>query len=201
MSNPSSARETEQLDQSELIRESTQVWWLVMVIGALSVVVGVIVLAKPSHSLSTLTVICGVFVVLDSIFELVGAMRAERSGTAALIGVVGIVVGILLIRHPIHGVLAAAMLIGLWLIAVGVLRLVVGVAFRKHLWHYVVAGVQIAAGIILVSSPHIGFSALALIVGISFIVNGLSSIALGAVLHRLRGADPGLVAREPARTL
>lgn len=161
-----------------------------MVIGGLSVLAGAIVLAKPSHSLATLTVICGVFIVLDSIFQLLGAMFAEHGGTAALIGIVGIVIGILLIRHPIHGVLAAAFLIGLWLVAVGVLRLVLVFALRQHLGSLVVPLVQIAAGVILVSSPHVGFTTLALIVGISLIVNGLASAAVGAIMHRVRREVP-----------
>ncbi len=198
MSDSPVVREHEAPVTTEVVRQLTQAWWLIMLMGRLSVLAGVIVLAKPSHTLATLTVICGIFVVLDSIFELALTMFAEHGATAALMGIVGIVVGILLIRHPIHGVLAAAFLIGIWLVAIGVLRLVLAFALRAHLWTFVVATVQIVAGVVLVSSPRIGFAALALIVGISLIVNGLASTVLGGSMHGARAVAPDLLASNPS---
>ena len=46
-------------------------WWLLLLVGALSVVAGVILLFKPSDSLATLAVIAGIFLLLDGILELV----------------------------------------------------------------------------------------------------------------------------------
>jgi len=94
----------------EQIREVTWVWWLLVLLGIRGLVAGVIVIAKPSNSLTTLAVVCGVFVLIDSIFELPFAIVDEGGGAAALIGVLGVVVGILLIRHPVHSVLAVALL-------------------------------------------------------------------------------------------
>jgi hypothetical protein len=53
-----------------------------------------------------------VFVLLDSLYELVTSLFAERGAVGALLGVLGIVIGILLIRHPVHGVLAVGLLVG-----------------------------------------------------------------------------------------
>lgn len=183
----------------EDVRELTWAWWVLLLIGTLSIVVGVIVLLKPSHSLTTLAVITGVFIVLASISELVIALFAEHGAVAALVGVLGIVIGILLIRHPTHGVLAIALLIGIWLVAVGVIRLVSAFALEHRLWSVIVGLVEIVAGIVLVSSPKIGFATLALLVGIAFILNGMSVFALGWVMHRVRREAPNLLPDEPPR--
>jgi short repeat uncharacterized protein DUF308 len=100
--------------------------WLLMFVGLLSIAVGVIVLLKPSDSLVTLSVIAGIFILVDGAFDLFASFsrRTENRGLAAVVGVVSIVVGVLLIRHPISGVLAVALLIGIWLIAAGVVRVV-----------------------------------------------------------------------------
>ena len=181
------------------VQELTWAWWVLLLLGALSVAVGVIVLVKPSHSLNTLAVICGVFILLASISELVIALFAERGAAAALFGVVGIVIGILLIRHPTHGVLAVALLIGIWLIAIGVIRLVSAFTLEHRLWSVIVGLIEIVAGIVIVSSPNIGFATLALLVGIAFILNGLAMMALGWVMHRVRKEAPKLLSDEAQR--
>src|SRR2546430_15415559 len=93
--------------------------WLLMFVGLLSVAVGVIVLLKPSDSLVTLAVIAGIFILIDGAFDLVASFshRTENRGLSAVVGVVSIVVGVLLIRHPIGGGVALGVLIGPLLLA------------------------------------------------------------------------------------
>jgi len=105
----------------------------------------------------------------------------------ALLGVLTAIVGVLLIRHPIQGIVAVALLIGIWLIAVGVVRIVAGFELDEHRgWNIFAGMVEVIAGIVIVSSPNIGFATLALLVGIAFIVNGVGMFALGWNLHTLR---------------
>src|SRR5438445_13830480 len=95
----------------EELHESTWAWWLFLAVGLMSIAAGVIVLAKPSNSLATLAVIAGIFVLVDGIFDLVASFSARTGnrGLVAIVGVLDIVVGVLLIRHPIGGVLAIAL--------------------------------------------------------------------------------------------
>jgi uncharacterized membrane protein HdeD (DUF308 family) len=170
------------------LHDSTWAWWLFLVVGLVSIAAGVIVLAKPSNSLATLAVIAGIFVLVDGIFDLVASFSrgTANRGLAAVIGVVDIVIGVLLIRHPIGGVLAIALLIGIWLIAMGIVRMVAAFEREHRAWNIIVAAIEFVAGIVIVSSPPIGFATLALLVGISFIANGVATFALGWVMHSLR---------------
>ena len=150
------------------VREWTWGWWLLMLVGILSVVAGVIILFKPSDSLSTLAVIAGIFVLIDGIMELIASFsrQTQSRGLVAVLGVLSVIVGILLIRHPIGGVAAIALFIGIWLAAVGVVRLVT--AFEEpwgRTWNFVVAGLELVAGIAIVASPDIGLATLALLGG------------------------------------
>jgi uncharacterized membrane protein HdeD (DUF308 family) len=86
---------------ADALREVTSSWWALVLIGCLSVIAGAIVLAKPHHSLSVLVIVCGIYIVLSSLLELWSVAFVSRSGTAAVFGVLGVVIGILLIRHPI----------------------------------------------------------------------------------------------------
>jgi uncharacterized membrane protein HdeD (DUF308 family) len=63
-------------------------------------------------------------VLIDGIVAIVAPLGpdTENRGLVAILGVVRVVVGILLIRHPIAGVTAVALLLGIWLIAAAVVR-------------------------------------------------------------------------------
>ncbi len=179
--------------------ELARLWWLPLCLGLLSLAAGVVVLAKPDNSLKTLAVIAGIFILLDGIVELAmafGRSTANR-GLVALIGTLDLIVGILLIRHPIAGVQAVALFIGIWLIAAGVIRAVM--AFEspgERLGRILIGGLEALFGIVIVSSAHIGFATLALLVGLSFIANGFGMITFGIFLRAARSnlRPPGAAA-------
>jgi uncharacterized membrane protein HdeD (DUF308 family) len=164
------------------VTELTWGWWLLVLVGILSVIAGVIILFKPSDSLATVAVIGGIFLLVDGILEMISSfMRGTTNrGLVGLLGVLSAIVGVLLIRHPVGGVAAVALLIGIWLIAVGVTRFATAFEEPDHRgWHAIAGIVELVAGIVIVSNPDIGFATLALLVGIGFILNGVAMTALG----------------------
>ena len=191
-----------QTGPAEDVREATSAWWLLVVIGLLAIAAGVVVLLKPEDSLSTLAVIAGIFVLASGIFDVAISFsrRTPNRGLAAVTGVLSVVVGVLLIRHPIGGVLFVALLIGIWLIAIGVVRFVEAFESEHRFWGIVVALVEIAAGIVIVATPPIGFATLALLTGIAFIVNGVAIFALGWMMHSVHheAKGPAFQAGAPA---
>jgi uncharacterized membrane protein HdeD (DUF308 family) len=181
---------TETMRDAE-VKEITWGWWLLVLGGLLSVVAGVIIMVKPGDSLATLAVIAGIFLLVDGILELVHSfMSATRNrGMVALLGAITAIVGVLLIRHPIGGVTAIALLIGLWLIVIGVIRFVTAFDEYEHRGWYAFAGaLELIAGIVIVANPDIGFATLAILAGIAFIVNGIGLTVLGWGMHGLRKA-------------
>lgn len=193
----SGGRDLDPFDED--VRRLTRLWWLVVTLGVLSLVAGVIVIVKPSNSLKTLAVVVGIFVLLDGIAEFVLAFdrRTANRGMVALLGLLDFVVGILLIRHPVGGVKAIALLLAIWLIAAGVVRLMIAFDTQgDRLGRFVVAAIEIVFGIVIVANPNIGFATLAVLVGLAFIVNGLGLIAVGILLRAVRNQPrpPGLAA-------
>jgi len=162
------------------------VQWTLPIVGVLSIAAGVIVLTKPADSLATLAVVAGIFVLVDGAFELGASLSraTENRGFIAVLGVLSVIVGVLLIRHPIGGVVAVALLLSIWLIAVGVVRFIAAFEGAPHpVWRALVGVIEVIAGIVIVSAPNIGFATLALLVGISFIANGVGMVALGWAIH------------------
>jgi uncharacterized membrane protein HdeD (DUF308 family) len=173
------------------VRVATGGWWMLLLVGVLSIAAGIIILLKPSDSLATLAVIAGIFLLADGIIELAASlMHGTRSrGSLALLGVLTAIIGVLLIRHPIGGVAAVALLIGLWLITVGLIRVIAAFEVAENRgWNIFAGALELLAGIVIVSNPNIGFATLALLVGIGFILNGMGMFAVGWSMHALRGA-------------
>lgn len=98
-------------------------------------------------------------------------------------------------REELHELTAAwwlLMLVGLWFVAVGVIRLARAFALEPRAWNLAVALLQLVAGIVIVSSPHVRFATLAALVGISLILNGVATAGIGWGMHALRRAAPSL---------
>jgi uncharacterized membrane protein HdeD (DUF308 family) len=166
-----------------------KLWWLFLVLGVISVIAGVIFVAEPSNSIKALAVVFGIFALIDGIIELVLSFshHTENRALAAILGVLGIVVGIILIRHPSHAAAAIGLLIGIWLVAAGVVRLMRALVASAHpVLQIVIALLEIVFGILIVSEPHIGYSTLAIIVGIWLIINGVIAIVMGFAVRSAR---------------
>lgn len=172
--------------------------WLLVVAGILGIVAGIIVLAEPNIALSTLAVITGVFLLVDGIIETVWSVSWSLLGDgeqewflAILLAIATAIVGILLIRHPTHAVVAIALLLGFWLMINGMIRLgkTRGMKSGRGL-EMVLAAVEFVAGIVIVASPRIGVGTLALLIGIALILRGIAMIGVGWLLPRfLRELD------------
>jgi len=157
-------------------------WWTWFVAGLVTLGVGVLVLLEPGNSLKALAVIAGLYLLLDSVMAFVTTMGRdnEHRELTLLHAVLSLVIGLVLVRHPIETITAIAMLIGIWLIAVGAVRLVGVARDRQNAGpRLAIALVQLVGGIVIVANPNIGYGTLALIAGISLTLQGIGMIVLG----------------------
>jgi uncharacterized membrane protein HdeD (DUF308 family) len=171
--------------EDEDVVEASKLWWLLTLMGAISLVAGGILVAKPSQSLNVLAVVFGIFLLIDGIIALIWALRHRGAsrGLDIIVGVLGIVFGLILVRHPSHVVSFIGLLIGIWLVAAGAVRMVRGIETRS-VWRVVIALLELIIGIIVVGDPHIGYATLAILTGIWLIINGIATIGLSLVLRR-----------------
>ncbi len=168
--------------------EVARSWWVLALLGLLGVAAGIIVLAVPSISLATLAVLTGIFLLIDGIVEVTSALidAEENQALMAIFGVITAVVGVILIRHPTHALTAIALLVGLWLLVTGLLRLIRTFGQQGGRGpSFALAALEMLAGIVIVSSPGIGVTTLALFIGIAFIIRGVMLAAAGWALRKL----------------
>jgi uncharacterized membrane protein HdeD (DUF308 family) len=70
-------------------------WWLLAVLGAVSIVAGILAIAYPDITLLAMGIIFGFYLVLAGIFDIVQAIVGESESRAfsAIIGVVALIAG------------------------------------------------------------------------------------------------------------
>lgn len=186
-------------------REAAGAWWVFALGGLIGIAAGVIVLVEPSISLATLAVIAGIFLLIDGIIELVWSLvnSVENRAVTAIFGVVSAVIGVVLIRHPTNSVVVIALLLGLWLLVAGILRLIIALAVAPRSFGSALLGLlELVAGVVIVSSPNIGVTTLAILIGIAWILRGLAMVMVAWTLRGLRRGsdDKDLTGVAPAST-
>nr|WP_315218277.1 HdeD family acid-resistance protein [uncultured Duganella sp.] len=110
-------------------------WWLLLMLGVVSVVAGVLAVMQPGLAALVLVLIVGVNALITGILDIVLAVRLRghaRPGVWLLLagGIASIIFGTILIALPTVGALALVWLIGAYAIVAGILYMVL--AFRSY---------------------------------------------------------------------
>ena len=104
-------------------------------LGGLTLLCGVLMLARPLFALGSLTLFLAAYFVVDGIFELVAAFRikpAEGWGWLLFGGIVSLLLGIMIWRQfPVSGTWAIGILVGVKLLFAGMEMLTVGSVVRS----------------------------------------------------------------------
>jgi uncharacterized membrane protein HdeD (DUF308 family) len=174
----------------EQVQETARMWWLLLIGGLVSLVIGVLLLLWPSRTIEVIAILLGIELLLLGAIQLgvaFGESAQSRSG-ALLRGALAGIAGLLVIRDPGGSLTLIALAIGIYLVLTGVMKLVAAVeASVGRGWLLLSAIVDLAVGVVVVAWPHFGVSSLAVLVGIGLVLRGalesVSALALRA-LHR-----------------
>ena len=168
-------------------------WWLVGILGAISVVAGILAIAYPDITLLVLGLIFGInLTVIGTIWILVATTERMTTGGHILrfiVGFLAILAGLICLVHPGQSVLALLLVVAFWFVMVGVADLARAIEEPEGRVISAILGVlSIAAGIIIVGNPDIGLATLALLAGIAFIARGTIELMAAGFMHRLAKA-------------
>ena len=165
-------------------------WWLVALLGLLSIAAGVLALAYPDITLLVLGLIVGInLVIIGSVWIGLATTEVQSEGGRVLrffVGFLAVLAGLVCLVRPGAGVLTLLIALSFWFIVTGVADLARALDEGEH---RVIAGILgligIAAGVIIVANPDIGLATLALLAGIGFIVRGTVELMAGLYMRRL----------------
>jgi uncharacterized membrane protein HdeD (DUF308 family) len=170
------------------VHELARLWWLLLIGGIVSLVIGILLLVWPSRTLEVLAILLGIELLLVGAIQL-GLAFGEPAGprTGPLLrGAFAGIAGLIVIRHPGGSLTVIALAIGIYLVLAGVMTAVS--AFETHVgrgWLLARALLDLAIGVVIVAWPQFGVSSLAVLVGIALVLRGtlecISAFALRSV--------------------
>jgi len=172
------------------LRRFTELWWLLVLFGVVAIGVGIFFVVSPHETLTTFTVIAGIFLLVDGVLAIIASIfgRGEGRGLLALVGALSVIAGLVLIKKPFGTLVVFALIVGVWFVVAGVVRFVSAFATPEgRTGNIVIAILDLIAGIVILSWPGLGLSTLAVIIGIVLIFRGVLFIAAGWMLHGLGG--------------
>ena len=143
-------------------------WWVSVIRGVAAIVFGVMAFAYPGLTVATLVLFFGVWVLIDGVFRVVGAIGHHASdpewGFHVIIGIVGIVVGFLTFHAPKITALALIIYIAAWALTIGATEIALAIKLRQEIkgeWFLILMGLaSIFFAVMLLWNPLPGALAL-----------------------------------------
>lgn len=168
-------------------------WGWILFFGILMVVVGIIALAWPGPTVIALAVLFGIQLIVSGIFSFIAAFaNADASGgtrvMSAILGLLGILIGLYAVRHILVSVVALALLLGIYWVANGIVELYNAIAHSEQPhrgWMAFIGVLSVLAGIIVIVYPGISLVTLAVVLGVWLLIYGVMEIF---VAFRIRSA-------------
>ena len=181
-------------DAADNLRPITSLWWLPALFGVVTLGVGVFFVVSPHETLSTFTVIAGIFLLFDGVLAIFGSIfgKGEGRGLLALIGVLSAIAGLVLIKKPFDTLVAFTLIVGVWFVVAGIVRFVVALGSPEGRGGNILTAIlDLIAGALILAWPDLGLATVAVIIGIVLIMRGALFIVAGWQLHKLSGDPQG----------
>ena len=165
-------------------------WQATLVLGVLTLILGIVVSFHPSGSLNVVAVLIGILMILSGIFHLIRVFGHDEAHRVwlGLAGLLFIVIGVVLIRHLHLTVALIGLLVGLTWIVQGVTALIGGIAGGAREgrgWWIAFGAISLIAGIVVTATPTSSLTVLAALLGVWFIIMGIIEIIGAFMLRRL----------------
>jgi uncharacterized membrane protein HdeD (DUF308 family) len=170
-------------------------WGLVLVMGILSIIIGVMAIVWPGATIVTVALFFAAWLFVSGIYSIVGAFTEDASTghkvLSAIIGVLSVIVGFSLLRTPFQSVEVMIFVLGIFWVSQGIVGFVMAFEVKEGRgWRLVSSILGVIAGIVILVYPITSALTLALFGGIWLIILGVTQIIAA---WQLRSAAKALV--------
>lgn len=166
---------------SALPSQQPNIWWLFLLQGIAGIILGVMLVTAPGVTLVALVTFLGFYWLAMGILALVRVFvdRGVPWIWSLLIGIVGILAGIFVVRHPLLAALTVptviVIILGVEGLIMGVLEIIAG--FKGGgIGSFILGVIYLLVGLLLLASPMAAALAVPLVFGVLLLVQGVALI-------------------------
>ena len=170
-------------------------WWLILLRGIAAIIFGVLGFAFPGVALATLVLVFGAFTLVDGVLSLGHAIMGGNVGSRwwlALIGVLGILVGLMAFVQPAYFALVLLVFMASWAIVLGVFQIIGAIRLRKEIdneWAIGLSGaLSVLFGVVLLINLAAGAIALIWLIATYAVVFGILLVMAAFKLKKHQAA-------------
>jgi len=179
--------------QDNLMSAIGRNWWVLLLAGIVSVIVGVIALAWPGKTVLVVAIVFAIWLIVSGIFSLVrGFAHGLTGGMRALFiitGILSLVLGIFAIRGEFQELYILALFIGIGFLFRGFASLFLGFENKEGRGANIFFGIlMLIGGVVILVWPGISLITLTWVVGIWLIIIGIYEIIAAFSVKRLAAA-------------
>lgn len=162
-------------------------WWILLIQGILTVLLGVLLLVNPPATLSAIALVLGIFWLVGGVMDIIGAFtgRSNRHWFWQILGgALGVIAGLLLIFNPqigaAIGVSLLTLMIGIMAALAGVFNIIGAIMMRKEIdgefWMIIWGAVLLLLGIWAIFDLGAASFLYVTVMAILMIIGGAGSI-------------------------
>ena len=166
-------------------------WGWFLTLGIIMLLLGTVAfIITPAATIGTVLVL-GWLIVISGVVEAIHAFRMRKWGGIFLHfvgGILGVLIGLLIVTHPVAGALAWTLLFASFFTVIGIFRTVAAIQIKFPNWGWAVFDgvVTLGLGILLWAEwPWSGFWFMGVAVGVSLILRGWAYVMFAFALHSL----------------
>jgi uncharacterized membrane protein HdeD (DUF308 family) len=166
-----------------LLPQKSEIWWIFLLQGFAGIILGLMLVTEPGATVVALTTFLGFYWLVTGLLGLVQVFvdRATPWIWSLLAGLVGILAGLFVLRHPLFAALTVPTLIVLILgiqgLVMGALQIIGG--FKGGgIGPIVLGAINVLVGILLISSPIAAALAVPIVFGALLLIQGAGLIIL-----------------------
>jgi uncharacterized membrane protein HdeD (DUF308 family) len=166
-----------------LLPQKSDIWWVFLLQGFAGIILGLMLVTEPGATIVTLTTVLGFYWLITVLLGLVQVF-VDRSTPwiwSLLGGLVGILAGLFVLRHPLVAALTVptiiVIILGIQGLVMGALQIIGG--FKGGgIGPFILGAINILVGILLFGSPIAAALAVPIVFGVLLLIQGVGLIIL-----------------------
>lgn len=175
--------------QVEVTGVPKHAWLIWLVMGLLSVGIGIWLIFSPEVAIATLAILLAIALFFNGLSELITAGDRSHPWIGYLLGAMFLIAGLVVLLRPGKSLWFLAVVVGIAVITTGVMQIAVAVVDREQIRHWILLAVLgvvgVVVGFLAIVWPEITVWVLALLIGIRLLIWGVIQLAIAFRMRSL----------------